>query len=281
MFLKSYAKINLSLSVNKKLMNGFHDLQSIYCLIDLFDKIWIKKISKKNINNDQVFFEGPYSKNLNHRNNSLLKCLIILRKHKLISNYYSIKVYKKIPVYAGLGGGTSNAATILRYLVKKKIRKKLFTQIIKYIGSDLILFFQNQGFLHNLKKVIKLDKKYNLHFLLVNPKFKCSTKEIFSKVRKYTRKKKLPQGVFKKKSKFVKYLMNSNNDLQSIVEKKYPVIKKLLKDISMFKGCYLSRMTGSGSTCYGFFADKNSSKNALKYLRKKYPKFSFSIAKTI
>ena len=42
MFLKSYAKINLSLSVNKKLMNGFHDLQSIYCLIDLFDKIWIK-----------------------------------------------------------------------------------------------------------------------------------------------------------------------------------------------------------------------------------------------
>ena len=71
------------------------------------------------------------------------------------------------------------------------------------------------------------------------------------------------------------------NDLQSIVEKKYPVIKKLLLNISNEKGCYFSRMTGSGSACYGLFRDKRSSKVALKRLRKKYPKFWFSIAKSI
>ena len=66
-----------------------------------------------------------------------------------------------------------------------------------------------------------------------------------------------------------------------IVEKKHPVIQKLLLNISNEKGCYFSRMTGSGSACYGLFRDKRSSKVALKRLRKKYPKFWFSIAKTI
>ena len=76
-------------------------------------------------------------------------------------------------------------------------------------------------------------------------------------------------------------LINSKNDLQSIVEKKHKILRKLLLSIKEFKGCYFSRMTGSGSTCYGLFVDKNSSLVALKKLRKKYPKFWFSIAKTI
>ena len=69
--------------------------------------------------------------------------------------------------------------------------------------------------------------------------------------------------------------------MQSIVEKKHKILTKLLLNIEEFKGCHFSRMTGSGSTCYGLFADKNSSLVALKKLRKKYPKFWFSIAKTI
>ena len=55
----------------------------------------------------------------------------------------------------------------------------------------------------------------------------------------------------------------------------------MLKNIAEEEGCYFSRMTGSGSTCYGLFVNKNCSKVALKNLRKKYPKFWFSIAKTI
>ena len=54
-----------------------------------------------------------------------------------------------------------------------------------------------------------------------------------------------------------------------------------LKEINKLEGCFFSRMTGSGSACYGLFDDENSSKVALKRLRKKYPKFWFSIAKTI
>ena len=61
MLLKSYAKINLTLLINRKLKNGMHKIQSFFCLINLFDRIIIKKISKKK---DMIFFTGPYSKNV-------------------------------------------------------------------------------------------------------------------------------------------------------------------------------------------------------------------------
>ena len=64
-----------------------------------------------------------------------------MRKNKIINNYYSVKINKKIPVYAGLGGGTSNAATLLKHLTKKNLDKKTLSRITSEIGSDLKLFF--------------------------------------------------------------------------------------------------------------------------------------------
>ncbi len=278
MVIESYAKINLSLVVNKKLQNGLHDLQSIFCLINLKDKISIKKNKKK----DKIYFKGPYSKDINRTENSVSKLLRILRKKKLISDFYSVTIFKKIPVFAGLGGGTGNAAIVLKHLVKKRdLNKKIYNIITKTVGSDLRLFLYKFGYLQNIKTVFKIDKKYKLNFLLVYPKIKNSTKKVFSKVKYFSYKKKFNQKNFKTKKFFINYLKHSKNDLQSIVEKKHIVIKKLLKNIREAEGCYFSRMTGSGSVCYGLFADENCSKVALKKIRKKYPKFWFSIAKTI
>ena len=278
MLIKSYAKINLSLTVIKKIRKKrLHDIQSQFCLINLFDTISIKT-NKENV--DKISFKGPHSKYVKKSNNSIQKILKIMRNFKLISNYYSIKIYKQIPVFAGLGGGSSNAASLLKFLSKRKIEDKIFNKIINLAGSDLRLFFYNQGVLQNLEKVIKFKKKYNLFFLVVYPNIKCSTKEVYSKVKNYNKKKVLKVN-HKNKAALINQIFYLNNDLQSIVEKKYPVIKELLLTISNEKGCYFSRMTGSGSACYGLFRDKRSSKVALKRLRKKYPKFWFSIAKTI
>ena len=278
MLIKSHAKINLSLTINKKIeKKRLHDIQSHFCLINLFDLISIKR-NKKNV--DQVSFDGPHSKYVKKSNNSIKKILKIMRKFKLISDYYSIKVHKQIPVFAGLGGGSSNAASLLKFLSKRKIEVKIFNKIIDLAGSDLRLFFYNQGILQSLKKIDKFKKKYKLFFLVVYPNIKCSTREVYSKVKNYNKKKVLKQ-IHKNKAALINQIFNLNNDLQSIVEKKYPVIQKLLLNISTEKGCYFSRMTGSGSACYGLFRDMRSSKVALKRLRKKYPKFWFSIAKTI
>ena len=115
MVIKSYSKINLSLKVNSKKKNGLHEIQSLYCLINLFDKIKIIKINNK----DKIVFKGPFKKLIKNKNNTVYNLLKKLRKLNLISNYYSITVKKNIPVFGGLGGGTSNAVFLLKYLLKR------------------------------------------------------------------------------------------------------------------------------------------------------------------
>lgn len=273
----SYAKINLSLTVNSKQKNSLHEIQTYFCLIDLADKI---KINKTKGTKDKIIFKGKFLKFINKKNNSIINLLDILRRLKLISSYYSVKVTKNIPVFAGLGGGTSNAAFILKYLLRKKINKNLFNECKSDIGSDIALFFKKQGFMKNLKSIIGLKKK-NFYFVLIQPKIRCSTKDIYSRVKKFSKKKPLDKKIINSKNRFLTYLSNSTNDLQFVVERKHPSIKKLLKDIKSERGCHFSRMTGSGSVCYGLFDHKIIAKKALNKLKKKYPKFWISLAKTV
>jgi 4-diphosphocytidyl-2-C-methyl-D-erythritol kinase len=278
MVLKSYSKINLSLNVNNKLKSGLHEIQSYYCLINLIDKI---KISKRKKKEDKVFFKGPFIKHIKKSNNSIINLLKLLRKLKLISNYYSLTVYKNIPVFSGLGGGTSNAAFILKFLLKDRIANNTLNKVEKLIGSDLRLFFYKQAFLENLNTIRVAKKKYKLFFLLSRPNINCSTREIYSKVKKYSKKNKFNFHKVNTKKKFISHILAEKNELQPIVEKKYPKIKALLADIVTQKGCYFSRMSGSGSVCYGLFNSESNVKKGLNKIKAKYPKFWFSIAKTV
>ena len=122
MILSSYSKINLSLLVNSKQKSGLHIIQSYFCLINLKDKIKIKKIDGKS---DKIYFIGPFSKFINKNDNSIKSVLALLRKLKLISSCYSVLVKKNIPVFAGLGGGTSNAFTVMKYVLKKNYQRKI------------------------------------------------------------------------------------------------------------------------------------------------------------
>ena len=278
MILKSFSKINLILKVNSKSKKGLHEIQSYYCLINLFDTIRIKKISG---NEDIICFKGPFGRQVKTKDNSIYKVLKKLRELSLIKNTYSILVIKNIPVFGGLGGGTSNAAFLLKYLLGNKIHDALFNKFEVLIGSDLRLFFKKQGFLKNLKTIIELKKKQKFYFLLIQPKILCSTKEIYSNIKSSSKKEKFNKYLLKSKSKFLTYLSESRNDLQFVVEQKYPIIKKILIDIKNQKGCCFSRITGSGSVCYGLFINPIDAKKALNKLKKKYPKFWLSLAKTV
>ena len=155
MIINSYSKINLTLKTNSKSKNKLHELQSLYCWINLFDTIKINKIKN---NKDTIRFKGKFAKLVNNRNNSISSLLKKLRELDLISDYYSIIVKKNIPVFGGLGGGTSNAVFILKYLLKKKINSVLLNKLEKTIGSDSRLFFKKQGFLSNLRSIIALNE---------------------------------------------------------------------------------------------------------------------------
>ena len=97
----------------------------------------------------------------------------------------------------------------------------------------------------------------------------------------FSKKDKFKKNLINSKSKYLEYLSKNRNDLQFIVERKYPILKRLLSDIRDEKGCHISRMTGSGSVCYGVFKDQIVAKKAINKLKKKYPKFWVSLAKTV
>ena len=278
--IKSYCKINLFLRVLKKNNMGLHNLQSTTMLVDLYDEIIIKNIKKKK---DIILFKGPFKKNVNSKKNTVSDVLTLLRGQNFIDSNksYKIVINKKIPVFAGLGGGTANAAAIIKYYLKKKVNLKLLELFENKIGSDLKLFFFNHSFQENLKKIKKFKKKYNFYFLLVYPNIKSSTKNVFSKVRNFNLPLRTDPLKIISKAKYNKFLINESNDLQKIVEKKHKKIQNILSLIKLQKNCLFSRMTGSGSVCFGTFSNRKSASLGVKALQKKFPNYWCVLTKSI
>ena len=240
------------------------------------------KIKKNKKNKDKIIFKGPFSKSVKKNNNTILNTLKILRNSKKAVNYYDIEVKKNIPVFSGLGGGTSNSYFVLKKILKnKKIDKKTFKIIEKKVGSDIKLFHFKQVFQKNLNTIINYKKNFNLYLLLIYPYINCSTKRTYSKVKKVSKFSRLNYSNFKKIDKFLKDVSSDKNDLQKIVENGHPEVTKILKNLQLQKGCCLSRMTGSGSVCYGIFKNRRSTYLAAKNFNKIFPNYWHAIAKTI
>ena len=278
--IKSYCKINLSLRVLKKMKNGFHDIQTNTILLNLHDLIKVKKINNKK---DIVIFKGKFKKYISEDNNSIVNTINILRKNKLINEKKKFKIYinKKIPIFSGLGGGTSNSAFIIKYFLKKKINENILNLFEKKIGSDLRLFFNKQVFQKSLKNIKKYKKNYHLYFNLVYPNIKCSTKTVYAKVKKFKKASLIDYSKIQSKEKFIQLIKKENNCLQEISISKYKILKYIIAFMETQKDCYYSRMTGSGSVCYGMFKSHNAAKTALKKIKKRFPKFWCVTAKTI
>ncbi len=281
-FLKSPAKINLSLKIGKKINHEYHDIQSIIFLTNLHDQIVIKKINGQK---DKFKFTGKFKKNIKLENNSALKSLYFLRKKNIINNRskYEIKIKKNIPVFSGLGGGSSNAATIIKYFYKKrKIIDNDINYFARYLGSDFKIFFKNNKIIQeNLLKIENFKFKHNFYLLIVYPFKKSSTKDIYSKFRKYEKIKKL--NIFNRisKLKMVDKLKSETNSLESVIISRFPIIKKVLKELSLLKKCEFSRITGSGSACFGLFLNKKDALLGLKLIKKRFPKFWCVLSRTI
>ena len=275
--IKSYAKINLSLSVIKKLRSNLHNIESLIAFIDLYDKIYIKETFGKN---HKIKFYGKFAKKI-PRENTVFNLLKELDKKKLLNKKYQINIYKKIPLESGMGGGSMNAASILKYLVDKKkinINSKHLKSLTKKIGSDVILGMHNKSIIFTKDKVIRLKKKINLYLVILKPNFGCSTKKIYSKVKKYSKSN---LNRLKKKYRNLKYLKNLNNDLEKVAINLYPklyIYKEYMLKLPMVS---FVRMTGSGSSIIGYFTSKKASINASKILKKKFKNYLCISSKTI
>ena len=277
--IKSYAKINISLGVLGKLKSKLHKIESLISFLNLYDEIFIKKIKNKN---HKVIFTGKFSKRIS-KNNTISNLLKILDNNKKLRNQkYLIKVNKKIPQKSGMGGGSMNAAHILKYLSNKQklnLSSKEILRIASKIGSDVVVGMQNKtSILYGSGEIKLLKKNINLFTLLVKPNSGCLTKAIYRDVRYFSR------PVFKKNQRVnlnYKFLIKLKNDLEEPAFKKYPVLKKLKIFMEKMDDTLFARMTGSGSTIIGYFISKKAAVNARKILKKKYQKYWCILSKTI
>ena len=274
--IKSYAKINLSLNVLGRYKNNLHKIQSIISYINLHDKISIKSIKKPN---HIIKFNGPFSKNL--KNNTISKLLNILEKKNLIKKKYKIETRKNIPQKSGLGGGSMNAASILSYFIKKNIISISKNEIIKIcnqIGSDVFLGLDRKNsILASNKKIKKFKTKIGLFVVLIKPKIGCSTKEIYRRVKKFSKKRiKISSKIFN-----VDSLKTEKNDLEEPAFNLYPNLSKLKIFLSNTDQVKFVRMTGSGSTIVAYFSNKKSAINALKLAKKNFKNYWSILSKTI
>ena len=282
--IKSYCKINLTLKILKKLNNGYHNIISLITFCDLHDVI---SISKTKNSKDKISFSGEFKKGINKKSNTVTKILNLLRRDKLLENQaFKINIRKNIPHGSGLGGGSSNAADLLNYFdskMKLKLSKKKIKQLANQIGFDVPINLERQNTLLTGKKdeILRLNQKFKLNLLIVYPNLICSTKRIYEKNKKISLS--TPQSFFciKNNKKLINLLKNENNDLEEAVIKIYPKVKKIIDYIKSIKGCYFSRITGSGSACIGIFSNMKNAIYAQKLVKLKYPKYWCVVSKTI
>ncbi len=276
--IKSYAKINLALNITGKLKK-LHKIESIVSFIDLYDLIFIKKIKSSQ---HRISFYGKFSKNIN-KINTVSKLLDILDKNRLLqNNKFSIKIEKNIPQKAGLGGGSMNSANILNFLDKKnfiKITKIQKIKILNLVGSDVVLGIEPKSGVINSKGNIKrFSNCPKFYTLLAKPEFGCSTKTIYSKVKRFNKSK------YNEPKKFMfskKYLSNQKNDLEKVAFSNYPKLKNLKNFLLQNDNLSFVRMTGSGSVIIAYFQSKQDCEMAKVKFRRKYKNYWCNIAKTI
>jgi len=276
--LKSWAKINLSLNLIKRLSNNYHSIESLITFVQIFDEIKIKTLNKKE---HKISFSGKFSKGIGKRN-TVYKLLKLLEKKKIINKKFEINIKKNIPQKSGMGGGSMNAASILSYFMKKRIlniSNKKAKDLAYKVGSDVVLGLEKKNsILLKNKKIGRLNKKIDFHVLIVMANEGCSTKYIFSKVKKYSK-----PLYFNINKRFfdTNYLIQSNNDLENVVFKKYSKIKNLKYFLSNLPNIVFTRMTGSGSAIVAYFKSKKAANNAARIFRRKYKNYWYIVSKTI
>ncbi len=277
-FLKSYAKINLALNVTGK-RNSMHKIESIVSFIHLHDLISIRKIKS---DNHQISFYGKFSKNIK-RENTVQKLLDLLDRSNLLKNKkFKINIKKNIPQEAGLGGGSMNAAAILNFFIKKKIIKLTKIKIEKLcnsIGSDVILGINfSSSILKSNNQIKKFTNCAKYNTLLVKPNFGCSTKKIYSGVRKFTK----PNLNFPKRQMFSSnYLTQQVNALEKIAFVKYPRLKNIKLFLKNLNSPLFVRMTGSGSAICAYYQYSKDCKLAKIQFRRKFKNYWCNVSKTI
>lgn len=259
------AKINIGLTILSKRTDGFHNLESLFYPIPWFDILEINKADEFEFKTSGLTISG------NQNDNLIVRAFKLIQENFNISNC-SIHLHKQIPMGAGLGGGSADAAftlTSLNKLFYLNISNSQLIELADTLGSDCPFFIDNQPKFVSGKGEVLEDIDFSLkgyYIKLINPNIHISTKEAFNNLiiennNHSTSLKNLTPNLLFTENSGVK------NDFEKGIFKLHPELLKIKNQLIKEGAIYVS-MTGTGSTIYGIF----NSEPKLTFLKNNFAK---------
>ncbi|MEJ5287137.1 MAG: 4-diphosphocytidyl-2-C-methyl-D-erythritol kinase [Candidatus Kapaibacterium sp.] len=250
---KSYAKINLGLEILEKRPDGYHNIYSIFLPITLFDEIHFKTASNFTITIEPNNIEIQFKENIIYKTIKLIQ-----NKYKININSLHIHLVKRIPIGAGLGGGSSNAATTLlalNELFKLNLDKEQLIELARKLGADVPFFIDPRpSLVSGIGDIIEpIDFPFDFDILVVYPNFQISTAYAYSLIENLIPKK--PTNIQKvinsllDLSTFKEYF---SNDFEKYLFPKFPALGEIKSKLYEL-GAQFASLSGSGSAVYGVF----------------------------
>lgn len=255
----SPAKINLFLVVHHQRQDGYHELTSLMCPVTLADRIYINFDADRNT---VVCGAKGVPEN---EDNLALKALKLFARNIGKDIRAAIRINKQIPVAAGLGGGSSNAAAVLTAFNQRfgePFNQRQMMEMAVQLGADVPFFILNKPALATGigEQLVEYRHLNPFNLLIVTPEIQVFTAQVFKNLNLRLTKCKNTLKIFSFKHKFNPAL-HLCNDLEAVTEKMHPIIGEIKKSLVAL-GADGVLMSGSGPAVFGIFHDEGRIKGA-------------------
>ncbi len=269
---RAYAKINLGLRVLRKRDDGYHDIETIFHRIDLYDTITIERAATIQFRSDDPSLpQGD--------DNLCVKAAKLLCAAAGTQHGARIRLSKRIPVGAGLGGGSSDASSTLRALVKLwnlAISDTELAEIALQLGSDVPYFLRHDSAYATGRgeklKYFRLD--FPCWILVVYPDIHISTAWAYQQIvpNEHSSELNLKESLLEFYDKPDKLRSILRNDFESPVFNVYPELQSV-KHAMEQAGAFVAQLSGSGSALYALFQKQDGAEKAEHLLQSRYRTF--------
>lgn len=275
----AFAKVNLTLRVLQKRSDGYHDIESLVVFVHLADRLeWEQQT---NIEGLKLQLSGKFAEDVpaGEENLVIRAANLFARKYEISLGGY-VKLEKRIPVAAGLGGGSSDAAAMIDALGEGIVSEELEALALD-IGADVLACFRSQkemracimrGWGENICVINSLPQ---IPLLLVKPPGALLTGEIYHRWSEIGKKGEGALNDIPTEDttfeELVSWCRVRKNDLETVAISLLPEIQNVLDSLKENHDCLLARMSGSGPTCFGIYKNLNAVEQARVILARNHP----------
>ncbi len=271
------AKINLALHITGRRDNGYHDLESLIVFADISDDL-----EARIAETDSLTISGPFGARLKGEpNNLVLRALAAFRSRwpELSPPGLSVHLTKNLPVAAGIGGGSADAAAALRLMADLSpapVPVAELADLAASLGADVPACLLSRPLVaRGVGEILSpLPEFPTLYVTLVNPGIGVATADVFRRLRAHDNYglPALPTPLTRP-AQLGLWLAETRNDLQPPAIKLVPEIGVLIDELAETPGCVLSRMSGSGATVFGLFGAEGQAHEAAAQIRRLHPDY--------